>query len=443
MINKNYILSFFIIVLALIYNIYPDRVVYADEEQKSLLTLEQSVKEALLNNAYIAAASEQQKAAANENRSALADLFPKAMASYTYTRFRDKPFAIFNAQNLPMADRDDITWDVTLIQPITGYLYLITKKKVASLNLDMKKIEKEETVLEIIKQVKTAYYNILLSKRYLYVLREAVEQLGAHVMDAEQFYDQGMIALNDLLKSKVALAEVSQDKIKAQNQVRMAKSFFNITLKRDINAIADIEDIKNIEPVFIDLTESLTMAVMNRPELKILRIHMRQAGLASRLVYFANIPQVLLFGQYNRHGENYKATRNEHGNTHNAILGVKAEWTFFEWGKSFADAAVYKHKKLALASQIKGIEDSIRLEVKQAYLDLEVSEKNIVTAENSLSQAKENYRITNLQYQQSTTTSTEVLGARTFLTQAELNYYGALYGYMISLAELERATGKR
>jgi len=443
MINKNYILLFFIIVLTLIYNIYPVNTVYADEEQKSLLTLEQSIKEALLNNTFIAAAGEQQKAAASENQSALADLFPKAMASYTYSRFRDKPFAIFNAQNLPMADRDDITWNTTAIQPLTGYLYLITKKKIASLNLDVKKIEKEERVLETIKQVKTAYYNILLSQRYLHVLKEAVKQLGAHVMDAEKFYDQGMIALNDLLKSKVALAEVSQDKIKAQNKVEMANSFFNIILKRDINDIVEIEDIKNIDPVSIDLTESLNMALINRPELKALRINMKQAGLSSKLVYFANIPQVSLFGQYNRHGENYDATHNEHGNTHNAIFGIKMEWTFFEWGKSFADAAIYKHKKLALASQIKGIEDSIKLEVKQAYLDLEVSEKNIVTAKNSLSQAKENYRITNLQYQQSTTTSTEVLGARTFLTQAELNYYGALYGYMISLAELERATGKR
>jgi len=67
---------------------------------------------------------------------------------------------------------------------------------------------------------------------------------------------------------------------------------------------------------------------------------------------------------------------------------------------------------------------------------------HIQTAQKSLVQAKENWRITNLQYQQQMTTSTEVLDARTFLTQAETNYYGALYGYMISLAELERAVGE-
>ena len=75
-------------------------------------------------------------------------------------------------------------------------------------------------------------------------------------------------------------------------------------------------------------------------------------------------------------------------------------------------------------------------------VNLPVSRKNIRTAEESLGQAKENYRITNLQYQQQITTSTEVLDARTFLSQAETNYYGALYGYMISEAELERAVGR-
>jgi outer membrane protein TolC len=100
------------------------------------------------------------------------------------------------------------------------------------------------------------------------------------------------------------------------------------------------------------------------------------------------------------------------------------------------------HDKKALIQKLKGAEDAIRLEVKNAFLNLEVSKKNIGTAEESLDQAKENYRITNLRYQQQMTTSTEVLDARTFLSQAETNYYGALYGYMISEAELDRAVGK-
>jgi len=39
-------------------------------------------------------------------------------------------------------------------------------------------------------------------------------------------------------------------------------------------------------------------------------------------------------------------------------------------------------------------------------------------------------------------TLTDVLDARTFLSQTDTNYYQALYGYLTALAALDRATGK-
>ncbi|MBW2647063.1 MAG: TolC family protein, partial [Deltaproteobacteria bacterium] len=155
---------------------------------------------------------------------------------------------------------------------------------------------------------------------------------------------------------------------------------------------------------------------------------------------------VNLVGSYEQNGHNPPATENDYGNTHNASVTLQARWTFFEWGKTKAEVNKYRRNKSSLAEKLKGIEDSIKLEVKSAFLALKVAEQNIQTAQKSLvqaNQAKENWRITNLQYQQQMITSTEVLDARTFLTRAETNYYGALYGYMIALAELERAAGNR
>ena len=90
---------------------------------------------------------------------------------------------------------------------------------------------------------------------------------------------------------------------------------------------------------------------------------------------------------------------------------------------------------------MKQAEDNIALEVKSAFRNMEVARTNIETASTALDQAKENYRITNLQYQHQLATTTNVLDARTFLSQARTNYYGALYGYLISEAELERVAG--
>ena len=111
--------------------------------------------------------------------------------------------------------------------------------------------------------------------------------------------------------------------------------------------------------------------------------------------------------------------------------------------KTKAEVAKYQYEKRAVKEELTGAEDAVKLEVKKAYLALMVAQRNIETARESLKQAKENYRITNLQYQQQITTSTEVLDARTLLTQAETNYFGALYGYNTALAELTRAMGRK
>ncbi len=76
-------------------------------------------------------------------------------------------------------------------------------------------------------------------------------------------------------------------------------------------------------------------------------------------------------------------------------------------------------------------------------LDCRVTVKNIDTAQKALAQARENWRITDLQYKEQAATSTDVLDARTFLTQADTNYYRAVYGYLDAVAGLDRTTGKR
>jgi outer membrane protein TolC len=89
------------------------------------------------------------------------------------------------------------------------------------------------------------------------------------------------------------------------------------------------------------------------------------------------------------------------------------------------------------------MENQIRLQVKSAVLDLDVARKNIRTAETALAQARENYRITDLQYRQQVVNSSEVLDARVYLTEAEKNYHeAAVYGYQNALARLERAVGQ-
>ncbi|MDY7034350.1 MAG: TolC family protein [Thermodesulfobacteriota bacterium] len=415
----------------------------ADDIDGKPFTLEKAIEVATTNNVLIKEAMENHKAAIEEERAVKKDFLPKASASYSYTRLKDTPFVVFGISELEVGPKDNFHWDLSLTQPVFTGFVLSTKLKMAKLGIELKDVERKQAILDVVKEVKVAYFRILLAKKILMVANEAVGQLESHVNNAEKFYKHGMIPYNDLLKSKVALADVIQNKVRVEGQVEMAISSFNTLLRMDINTEIDVEDVLDVVPRLFDIDALMEEAIEKRPELKSLRLVFQQTDYVIQLAKSSYYPQIAFVAGYEQNGDNPAATNNDYGNFNNAHITVQATWTFFEWGKKRTEVRKYRHDKLSLREKINGIEDSIRLEVKNAFMNLQVAEKNIHTARESLVHAKENYRITNLQYQQQMTTSTEVLDARTFLTQAETNYYGALYGYMVSLAELERATGRK
>ncbi len=413
------------------------------------LTLDEAIKEAVDNNYIIKQRIERIYSSAEEKKIARSLLLPKLSSSYSYQRLKEKPYAIFdnpfspgNRYKVRTGDRDRSYWDIAITQPIFTGFSLITRHRIAGLGVDLRKTYRDEAVLDIVRDVKVSYFQVLLSKRYLDIAKEEVSQLRSHFKDAEGFFKQGMIPYNDLLKSKVALAQAEQNLVKARSSVKVAISRLNTILEKDIDEKTRIQDIRSFEPVSYRLDPLYDKALQRRPEIRALKIAIKQARQRIRLARSGYYPQVYLFARYEQMGNDIDATDNDYGNSHNASIGLQAKWNIFEWGKTRAEVKKAFHEYEAVSYELRKAEDNIKLEVKRAFERLKVARQNLVTAKTALTQAEENYRITNLRYQQNLTTSTEVLDARTFLTQAEVNYYDALYGYMIAKAELERAIGE-
>ena len=409
---------------------------------QEVLTLEAAVQKGIKNNTLIKEMIAKEKAAVAGEMSTRADLFPKLNTTYTFFHLKDRPYAYSGPYKFDVSKRDNISWDFTITQPLFTGFALITRQKIASLGIDLQEIQREQAVLDIAKQVKISYFQILLARRALEVAEEEVKQLENHVDDARHLYNEGVIPYNDYLKSEVALAQSRQGRVKAESDLKITISALNTLIRRNILDNTIIKELPPFQPRPYNISRLFEDAIQNRPELKALRVALRQADLGIRLARSQYYPKVYLMGRYEREGDNLLASNNDFANQHNASIGIQISWPLFESGKKHAEVTRAIYHEQVLAERIKGIKDSILLEVRNAYQGLKVAEKNIQTAQKALAQAKENFRITNLQYQQQTTTSTEVLDARTFLTQAEVNYHNALYGYRIAEAELMRAIGR-
>jgi outer membrane protein TolC len=424
-------------------------------------TLDSAIQEAIHNNYLIQSTVDQIKAAEAQKRSATAGMLPELSFDYSaiglrnqpYLQIPHRPLPVFNAGTpngnyvyLPprmyMNGTALINWEIELKQPIFTGFALFNERKLAELGIDITRVQREEAILNIVEEVRIAYFNILRAQKQLQVANERVEQLTSHEQEAKHFYDRGIIAYNDLLKSQVALADAVQYKAQAVANLDIARANFNTILNRDLNKDVQLEDITSVTSSDYNLSSLTDEALQDRPELRALGIRVKQADTHVKLAESEYYPHVFAFAAYTQAGQDGLAARNEFQNQYNQMVGIGIKWTIFNWLKTTDNAQQADYTKSAIKNQLNSFMNAVRLQVKSDLIELNTAAEDISTSQTALDQAKENYRITNIQYSQQLVTSTEVLDAQTYLTQAELNYYNALYGYEISQAKLERSIGR-
>lgn len=407
------------------------------------LTLEEAVRIALEKNSEIRMAESSVAAARAHARSASADLLAKFETGYSVTRLSDDPEAIFGGSPaFIVGSKPNYRWTVGFSQPIFTGFALTTVRDLARLGVDSALLQKKAAEEEIILRTKEAYYQHLLAGRFRSVAEDAVKRLRGHLKDAQAMYDAGMIPKNDLLKSQVQLAGADQELVRAKSREELTRSSLNLLLKREINEEIKLTDILIWTPFDLSLEETLSKGLGQRPEIRAMEVAVAQAGKSVRLARSHYYPDVMLVGEYYRQGDTAEVNGNNFTNTRNALIGLQTKWTFFEWGKTGADVTQALYEKDKAEEARSSFRDHVSLQIKQAYLDLDTAGKNIETAKTALEQALENFRITDLQYREQMTTSTEVLDAQALLADAEARYYGALYGHNLARASLERAMGQ-
>jgi len=408
------------------------------------ITLDQAVAEALRNNPQIGGAAAARDAAAAGVDETRADYFPKMAAAYSYRALADDPYVIMGGRQAVVNSTRQQHWEVSLNQPLFTGFALSARHQIAQLGLETRELEARQTELAVVRQVKHAYFGLLLAIKNRVVAKTNEKNLAAHEADAGHFYKQGLIPRNDLLKAQVARAEAVQELARAESGVRSATSALNILLGRDYAADTRVADMADVaQPPQAGLEDLVTTALADRPDIKALTRAAEARREEIRLAQSDYYPRLELSGKYEQDGEDFMARTNNYGNQHNTSVAVQARWVFFEAGKTRARAARARAEQRAIEKTLVQLQDGARLQVQQAWLDLEVADKNIVTMRKALEQAREHWRITSLLFQQQLTTSTAVLDAGTYLARAETGFYRALYGSGIARADLDEAVGKR
>jgi outer membrane protein len=135
----------------------------------------------------------------------------------------------------------------------------------------------ERTDQEILFRVVQSYYGVLLATKQLEVAEQS-EKTAKSIMDRSQVrYDAGLVVESDLLSAKVRLASREQDRIRARNNLELARAQLNTAMGVSVDMAYQPADALTERNLTVNSLADLEQkALTTRPDLK--RIEAQQSA---------------------------------------------------------------------------------------------------------------------------------------------------------------------
>ena len=365
---------------------------------------------------------------------------PSLSIESAYTILNHAPTAVVDFPNQPVREFP-VSEDKSLSYSTMASLPLFTSGRISNsidaavAALHAAQQEETKTVLDIKLGVAEAYVASLRARRDIEVAESAESSLAAHAKDVGHFFEQGVVAKNDLLAAQVALSDARQQAIRSRNTLDIAHASYNRLLHRPLDQTVMIDDVaaETSQPDIDNLTSG---ALSKRPELAALSAQVKSLRMQAESVRSSTSPQLALVGSYNYQQNKYQV----YENIWSAALGLK--WDIFDGGVIRNNANAIMQKAESLNNVRSDTASIITLQVRQAWLDVRETLSRIVVTREATQQAEENLRVVKDRYREGVGTNTEVLDAETLRTKSYNNYYNAAYDAVMANIRLQYATGE-
>lgn len=405
------------------------------------INMDQAIAMALGYSPNLTAAKEDLDRAKFQEKEAFTYFLPTLSTNYSLQKNQEPTIIRTTMGNFDLGDANTYRWSTGLNQPVFTGFRLSSQYRLAELGVDIAQVNVGLAKLDLVLAVKEAYFEYLRAQKSLEVAKQAVVQLKSQLKVSQDFYDVGIIPINDVLKTKVELANQQQREVVAQNEVDLSRARLSSLLGLRVEAALQVVDILRYRPIKVEYIKARDQARVQRPELKSLSLQLEQADYSIQEAKSGYYPEIGLRASYDYTSDSPDMKESAAFDHTGWVVGAELNWAFWEWGRTRDQVSQEQASRRKLVAVRQDLQDQVDLQVKQSILSLVDSAKNIVTAKTSIEQAKENYRITMERYKEQLTTNTELLDAQTLLTQAQNNYFTALSVYNVAEARLWRSMG--
>jgi outer membrane protein len=292
------------------------------------------------------------------------------------------------------------------------------------------------TELDLIYEVSQRYFELLEAKRLIAVYEKALEQRQYHLHEARVKANAGLRPQLDTYVTEAEVERAQLHLVDARNGDEDAKVALDNALGLSDSAPAyELADVLTYYPVNESLNSLLDTAFKRRPDLTALDDQAKAMG--ARIVQYRSdyYPSVNAVAGYSAMGTGTPAANNFNA-------GIVITWPIFNSFLTTDQIAETRFRQHAILREIEELRQEVSLQVHTAFLNWQASIQRITRAEKTLAASRAELELSEKRYEAGLTSIIELEDAQRSYTFDDAAYTDALYGFSITKAAVDRATGR-
>jgi outer membrane protein TolC len=417
------------------------------------LTLEEAVEQAIANNSSLKNAGIETRRTADDLAANRTRRFANTQVTALGAQLITKPSVTFPAgslgvysatgpipatnQKIEIARKPAGTVNVSVAQPLSTQYQLHLQLKALELGLEGTRQDQERTRLEVVDQVRRAYYTVVEAQSALNSLQASLPYYQESHRLALENNRKETILQSELLNADAQLLKIQNAISDASDRVASASEQLNDLMGRDIHTPFRAAAIGEADT---DLATSEAMeahALQNRPDLKKAKLQVQQAAYDARAKKAEYIPNVSLAFDY------YTTANFENILPSNlGTVGLALKWEPWDWGRRRQEYAEKRAKEEQAKVGVDATQRAVLLEVRNACRQLENARRQLALSDASERAARQKLNEVQEQVKREAALSRDLFQAQSYLASADNQQQQALAAFWKARADLKKVIGE-
>jgi len=443
-----------------------------DNDAPVVLTLDKALEIALSENIAVKVADMEIQRTEYAKRGSYASLLPQVDASASYMRTIEKQVMYMDfdmgsimggGSSSSESDYGSVTtsdesssssggievgrWN-TYSAGLTASMPLINAQLWKSLKISNQDVElavekARSSRLEMVTQVKQAFYSVLLAKEALNVYKEVYENALDNFHQTEMRYNVQKASELDYTRAKTNVANAIPNVYDAENSVIMAlwqlKAVMGVDLGRNIDVAGALEDYA--QTMFYDIHSNDDFTLEDNSSLRQLEIQAEELANTIKLQKYASLPSLALSFSYTQNAMTNDFKFSTYQWSPYSYVGLSLNIPIFAGGKRYHSVKQAKVQYDEVKLQQENTERQLRIAIRQYLNQMETGMKSYSAAQSALESAHKAYDIATKSYNVGRSTLTDLNDARLALTQSQLSASQTIYNFLVAKSNLEQTLG--